>query len=33
MPTIISVGQLRAVLGVSVSLYSDPILEDVIDTA
>jgi hypothetical protein len=33
MPTIITAGELRAVLGVSSALYSDTILNDVIDTA
>lgn len=33
MPTIITASELRAALGVSVSLYSDAILNDVIDTA
>lgn len=33
MPTIITASQLRTVLGVSTSLYSDSILDDIIDTA
>jgi hypothetical protein len=33
MPTIITANELRAVLGVSSALYSDTILNDVIDTA
>jgi len=33
MPTIITASQLRSVLGVSVSLYSDATLDDIIDTA
>lgn len=33
MPTIITATQLRSVLGVSSSLYSDAILDDIIDTA
>lgn len=33
MPTIITANELRAALGVSQSLYSDAILNDVIDTA
>jgi hypothetical protein len=33
MPTIITASQLRTVLGVSSSLYSDSILDDIIDTA
>lgn len=33
MPTIITATQLRTVLGVSVSLYSDATLDDIIDTA
>lgn len=33
MPTIITASELRAVLGVSSALYSDAILNDVIDTA
>jgi hypothetical protein len=33
MPTIITASQLRSVLGVSVSLYSDSTLDDIIDTA
>lgn len=33
MPTIVNAAQLRAVLGVSSALYSDAILDDVLDTA
>ena len=33
MPTIITASQLRTVLGVSTSLYSDATLDDIIDTA
>ena len=33
MPEIITASQLRAVLGVSISLYSDAALEDIIETA
>jgi hypothetical protein len=33
MPTIISVSDLRAILGVSVSLYPDSVLADIIDAA
>jgi len=33
MPTIITATQLRSVLGVSVSLYSDATLDDIIDSA
>lgn len=33
MPTIVTAGDLRALLGVSSALYSDAILNDVIDTA
>jgi hypothetical protein len=33
MPTIITATQLRSVLGVSTSLYSDAVLDDIIDTA
>lgn len=33
MPTIITASQLRKVLGVSTSLYSDDVLNDIIDTA
>ena len=33
MPTIITASQLRTVLGVSTSLYSDDVLNDIIDTA
>ena len=33
MATIVSVAELRSILGVSVSLYNDAYLEDVIDTA
>jgi hypothetical protein len=33
MPTIITATQLRTVLGVSTSLYSDSVLDDIIDTA
>lgn len=33
MPTIVTATQLRQVLGVSVSLYSDAYLDDIIDTA
>ena len=33
MPTIITASQLRSVLGISVSLYSDATLDDIIDTA
>jgi hypothetical protein len=33
MPTIITASQLRAVLGVSSSLYDDNYLNDIIDTA
>jgi hypothetical protein len=33
MPTIITATQLRSVLGVSVSLYSDAVLDDIIDSA
>ena len=33
MATIVTVAELRSILGVSVSLYNDAYLEDVIDTA
>ena len=33
MPSIVTAGQLRTVLGVSVSLYSDAYLEEIINTA
>jgi hypothetical protein len=33
MPTIITAAQLRSTLGVSTSLYSDAVLDDIIDTA
>ena len=33
MPTIITATQLRSTLGVSTSLYSDAVLDDIIDTA
>lgn len=33
MPTIVTATQLRQVLGVSVSLYSDAYLDDIVDTA
>ena len=33
MPSIISTAQLRTVLGVSVSLYPDSVLDEIINTA
>jgi hypothetical protein len=33
MATIVTVGELRSILGVSTSLYNDAYLTDVIDTA
>jgi hypothetical protein len=33
MATIVTVSELRSILGVSISLYNDAYLEDVIDTA
>ena len=33
MPTIITASELRSVLGVSVSLYSDAVLSDIIDSS